>query len=711
MNSFIPAAIRCSLMFLVPALVYADSAQWNLNPISGDWNTAANWTPMTVPNGPTDIATFDLSNIAGVSISANTEVNAIAFTPAATNPYTITASPGLTLTIGGVGITNNTGSTQNFVTAVDGTGSRGQIIFTNSAAVGGSTTFTNNGASVNGNLPAGTWFLATSSAGNGTFVNEGGAVSGNSLFQGGFTAFVDSSTAGDGSFTNDGGIGGVGGQILFFNTSNGGNGTFINNAGNETGAGGYTEFFDSSSAGNGTFMNQTGTGFFGYTRFSGISTAGNGVFVNDGATITNLINGGQTSFNDASTAGEATITNNGSLASNAGFGKTLFFYNSIADSATIVNDGGTVSGAYGGLTEFFAFAGNPAAGSATIINKGAAVSGAYGGLTDFSSFDGTPTAGSAILVANGGLNGGGGGMISFEGNSTGGTSRIEVFGNGNLDISGHDSPGVTIGSIEGDGNAFLGTNNLTVGSNNLSTTFSGAIQDGGFGGSLTKIGTRMLILTAANAYAGLSNINRGVLQIDGPVLRDTFAIQGGGVGGSLTKIGPRTLILSGANTYTGDTNVDGGVLQVDGSISSNTFVNPSGTLAGSGNVNGNVANNNGGNVTPGGAPGVPGVLTVADNYIQTRAARLVIHIGGAGAGQVSVLNILGDANLNGALDPELVNGFVPEVGQSFQFMNYASFTGSFSHIVNHVFDRGRKRWRLVYGPNTASLVVVRNGRQ
>jgi hypothetical protein len=39
MNTLLIAAIRCALMFLVPALAYADSAQWDLDPISGDWNT------------------------------------------------------------------------------------------------------------------------------------------------------------------------------------------------------------------------------------------------------------------------------------------------------------------------------------------------------------------------------------------------------------------------------------------------------------------------------------------------------------------------------------------------------------------------------------------------------------------------------------------------------------------------------------------------
>src|SRR5215472_4992178 len=66
-----------SLILLFPAPAYADSAQWKLNPTSGDWNTAANWTPMTVPNGPTDIATFALSNTTNVSISEDTKISSI----------------------------------------------------------------------------------------------------------------------------------------------------------------------------------------------------------------------------------------------------------------------------------------------------------------------------------------------------------------------------------------------------------------------------------------------------------------------------------------------------------------------------------------------------------------------------------------------------------------------------------------------------------
>src|SRR5439155_13752787 len=122
----------------------------------------------------------------------------------------------------------------------------------------------------------------------------------------------------------------------------------------------------------------------------------------------------------------------------------------------------------------------------------------------------------------GGLGAGKGGLIEFTGAATGGTARVDVFGNGpgdftngNLDISAHNAPGVTIGSVEGTGNVFLGAFKLTVGSNNLTTSFSGVIQDGtgGTGGSLTKIGKGKLTLSNANTYTGGTTITKGTLLV------------------------------------------------------------------------------------------------------------------------------------------------------------------------------------------------------
>jgi len=83
----------------------------------------------------------------------------------------------------------------------------------------------------------------------------------------------------------------------------------------------------------------------------------------------------------------------------------------------------------------------------------------------------------------------------------------------------------------------------------------------------------------------------------------------------------------------------------------------------------------------------------------------MIQIAGASPDQFSVLNILGTANLNGFLDPVLLNGFVPTIGQTFTFLNYASLTGEFAHIKHQVFDNGLQ-WSVIYDANHASLTVV-----
>jgi autotransporter-associated beta strand protein len=555
MKKFIAALSGSALIFLLSVIAQAGSATWDLNPGSGDWNTATNWTPVTVPNGSGDTATFALSNITSVSISANTEVNGTAFTSAATNSYTIMASPGLTLTFSGTGITNNSGVTQHFVTAVDPSGDSGTIIFSNNATAGTKAFFANAGSS-------------------NPFASKGGE-----------TIFKDKSTAGSAFISNEF-SNYVGGQTLFLNRSTAGSARLVNESAE-------TQFFGGSTAGSANIFN---TGF------------------------------GVTQFFNSSTAGSATIDND--------FGITEFFDSSTAGSATITStDVGHIS-----------FSGRSTAGSANIVTSAQIF------------FEESSSAGSATIQ-----------IVSseffFDGSSRGGTAAIILFTGGSeeppfLDIRFHNAPGLAIGSIEGDANSFvfLGANNLTVGSNNLSTTFAGMIQD------------------------GLSF----------------------GVGGSLTKIGSGTLDLTGANSYTGNTNINGGVLKVDGSITSNTFVNHGGTLAGTGTINGNVTNN--GTVSPGDAPGT---LTVA-SYTQASNGRLLIDIAGASNGQFGVLDVLGNANLNGFLQPVLLNGFTPTIGESFTFLDYASVMGAFSGIQNQVFDNGMERWVVTYQGTDAVLTATKN---
>jgi len=153
---------------------------------------------------------------------------------------------------------------------------------------------------------------------------------------------------------------------------------------------------------------------------------------------------------------------------------------------------------------------------------------------------------------------------------------------------------MTAGSIEGGGTFQLGSKQLTVGSNNLSTTVSGVITDTG--------------------------------------------------GGSLVKTGTGILTLSGANTYTGTTTVDAGVLIVNGSIASSslTTVNSGAVLLGSGTVGSTVVNA-GGVLVPGNSPGT---MTVAGDLTIQRNAFYVVQVNPLTASRV---NVSGSASLDGTV--------------------------------------------------------------
>jgi outer membrane autotransporter protein len=438
---------------------------------------------------------------------------------------------------------------------------------------------------------------------------------------------------------------------------------------------------------NGSVAHFQGSGGGTATLASDITAAGinfdpgaNAFTINTGRSLL-TIEGAGIANNSGNTQ---TIVNNGGLplVSNGvpvrTSGATVFSNASSAGNATIINNGGAVPGATG-------FLNTSTAGSATIINNGGAFTGAFGGVTVFGGVAGatgslsssgtdTSSAGSATIINNGGTGGGFGGTTEFLARTDGGTARVITNGNGNFDISRLTTPGMSIGSIEGSGNYFLGSKTLTVGGNNLSTTVSGVIQDGGF-------------------------------------LPGFFG--DGGTGGSLTKVGTGTLKLTGNNTYTGMTTVNAGSLIVDGSIASTqTMVNPGGLLGGNGllavpvvlqSPGVSIASPAGSLVNSGiVSPGDPvGTLTVSGNYTQNADGTLRINFA---PGEHSLLAVSGQASLAGTLQAIAVGGFKLHVGDNFTILSAKGISGTFGPLQNPFISNTIVRAEVVYLPGAVQLI-------
>ena len=145
-----------------------------------------------------------------------------------------------------------------------------------------------------------------------------------------------------------------------------------------------------------------------------------------------------------------------------------------------------------------------------------------------------------------------------------------------------------------------------------------------------------------------SGAQAATLTIGGDNTTTTFigTIGDGSSTTALTKIGSGTQVLTGTNTYSGQTNVDGGMLEVDGSIASSslTTVNIGATLTGAGTVGNTLIN--GGTFAPGtiGAAGTS--MTVSGNLAFQSGALYVTQVDASAA---TFAKVTGTASLAGSV--------------------------------------------------------------
>jgi hypothetical protein len=538
----------------------AASATWSSRALSSDWINPLNWSSPTIPDGGDDTATFVTSRRTCIDVWNSVTLNGVHFNCGADMFYiSVGANPnvpmnvGVTLTISGAGIVNSASALETFTTGANTYGASGAIVFLNNASAGIFTTYTNAASAISGAYGGHVAFLNSATAARTTIINNGAVTTGadggytqffntsdareatitnlgaattdagggslsfhdnSSAYHAritnsagvfgasggsgsGGTSFVDISSAGEAIIINNGSVdvNSYGGFTSFSANSNAGNATFENQCGNAEGfGGGETVFSDSATAANGTFLNKGGCmGAGGLTYFGGASTAGDGHFVVEGASpngparATVHFGGGP----GIASAGKGTFVSQGATVGGGASGGFIDFnVYSTAEDAFITTGGGLTDGAAGATTQF---ARQSAAADATLLVNGAATNGAAGG---FLLFNPGSTADHASIIANAGSNGGGGGVVRFRGDAVGGTASIAVYGNASLDLRFHSVPGLTVGSLEGDGNVLVGATTLSVGSNDKSTSFSGYIQDGRSNGSgsggIAKIGTGVL---------------------------------------------------------------------------------------------------------------------------------------------------------------------------------------------------------------------------
>ena len=224
------------------------------------------------------------------------------------------------------------------------------------------------------------------------------------------------------------------------------------------------------------------------------------------------------------------------------------------------------------------------------------------------------------------------GLMTFADQALAENTVVKNLAGGKVDISAVDSA-TSIGSLSGAGNVELGNKELSLGNLHLDDTISGIIS---------------------------------------------------GNDGSLVKIGNGTLILTGDNTYTGTTDVNEGVLLVNGNQSASTgqvTVKSGATLGGNGIIGGAVDVQDNGHITAGAAINSVGKLTTGSLTLSDNA-QLDYQFGQAytpGGAFNDLIDVNGSLTLDGKLNIETSPGGSFDVGV-YRVINY---TGT---LTNNVMD-------------------------
>jgi subtilase-type serine protease len=484
---------------LAPLGAYAQDATWLINPASGNFNSASNWTPATVPTGT---AFFGTSTQTSLNFSSNTTLGGFTFNADAPGyAFGVGGSgPSVSLTFNGAGIVNNSPNTPQF--HVGSPVVNGYVLNFRNASTAGNAAMVAQFGRIN--------FFDTSSAANASLTSS---LSGPIVFN-------DSSKAGSARITAGGSVSGSG-SILFRNSSSAENAsiTFGPRAG--------LTFADTATAGNAQ-ISISGPFGFGISFLNASNAANAQISLGSSSSLV---------FSDSSAAAASTIILNGQSSgrallrfANAASGGNARLMNVAWGDVDIsrLSTAGTTAGSIEGAGNFFLGAKQFTVGSNNLSTE---VSGVIS--------DGAPSFGPGFTDAGGALVKTGTGTLILSGANTytGGTT----ISGGTLQLGNGGTSGSILGNV---------LNNATLAFNRSdAVTFGGAISGSGV---VQHNGAGTTILTAGSGYTGATTVNAGTLLVNGSIAASSGVTvnTGATVGGNGAL--PSTTINSGGSLSPGN---------------------------------------------------------------------------------------------------------------------------------------------------------------
>jgi autotransporter-associated beta strand protein len=243
-----------------------------------------------------------------------------------------------------------------------------------------------------------------------------------------------------------------------------------------------------------------------------------------------------------------------------------------------------------------------------------------------------------------------------------GSARVIVEQGSTLVVSSLDN---ALGQLSNDASRLL-VNNGTIRLTQSDTVLRG-VEIGPDGATLDI--AEQAVVTFSGSDAHFDQATAGILTLAGAG-EGHLDKQLDGNGG-VAKTGTGRWTLAQSNSYDGETQVDEGLLLVNGSTGAgDTYVAADGVLGGTGDVLGDLS------VVGALSPGDEiGTLSVLGHYTQQDGAVLNLQIGGTDEGMFDVLDVTGTASLDGSLNISLENGFMPAAGDLFPILFASDVTG------------------------------------